>query len=111
MTFFVLIPLGLFALLGLVLGLLPFALLLLAGFFVVWVVLQSAGPLAAIALLLATGAVLGSYEAWERWRWHTSPASLPYQCFSADPQLRRRRRMEPRPWVKALIGERDDLGR
>jgi hypothetical protein len=48
MTFFVLIPIGLiFALVGLVLGLLPFALLLLACLFVVCLMLQSAGPLAA----------------------------------------------------------------
>jgi hypothetical protein len=110
MTFFVLIPIGLiFALVGLVLGLLPFALLLLlACLFVVCLMLQSAGPLAAIALLFATGAVLGSYESSERRQWHTRPARIPYERFSADAQPRRRRRMEPRPWVKALIGDRGD---
>jgi hypothetical protein len=107
MTFFVLIPIGLiFALVGLVLGLLPFALLLLVCLFVVWLMLQSAGPLAAIALLFATGAVLGAYESLERRQWHTRPASIPYERFSADAQPQRRRRMEPRPWVKALIGGR-----
>jgi hypothetical protein len=109
MTFLVLIPIGLIlALVGLVLGLLPFAVLLLVGFVAVWMVVQSAVPLVAIALLLATGAMLGAYESrTQRW-WQLRSAGVPYHRFSADPQPRCRRRMEPRPWVKALIGDRNN---